>query len=114
MTERLKSIVNADTPAAVEVPQTWPAFAVWAVTRFGVGVLMVGLVAIATKQVYTDALATQQQLMRYVIERSEVEAKRAVADAKLADALTALSESIDRIDTEAREAHRKTAAAKQP
>lgn len=105
---KLREMMNQDTPEGVEVPQSWPAFAVWAVTRFGIGIIFLGIVSIATKQVYDDGQIRQDQLMKYVTDRNEVDSKRAVADAELARSLAGLQTVITQICEESRKAHKTT------
>lgn len=109
MPPKLHKAMNEDTPEAVDVPQTWPAFAVWAATRFGIGIIFLGIVSVATKQVYDDGQVRQDQLMKYVTERNEVDAKRAVADSELARSLAGLQTVITQICDESRRAHKTTA-----
>lgn len=108
MTDTLHKLAQNDTPAAVEVPSTWAGLIVWAAGRFGVGIIFAVVFGYATREVYYDGKARQDQLMAYVIERNASDSKRAVADSELAKSLTLLSEAVESMCDEARRAHAAT------
>jgi Na+-transporting methylmalonyl-CoA/oxaloacetate decarboxylase gamma subunit len=41
--EELHTIAESSTPANVTIPQTWPGLIVWAIARFGIGVVFLVL-----------------------------------------------------------------------
>ncbi len=61
--DELHSIARADTPHDVEVPNTWQGLVVWAIARFGIGILVAAVFGYATKEVYSDMRADRLQLM---------------------------------------------------
>lgn len=61
--DELHSIAHADTPHDVEVPNTWQGLIVWAIARFGIGILVAGVFGFATKEIYADMRADRLQLM---------------------------------------------------
>jgi hypothetical protein len=61
--EELHSIADADTPNEVNIPQTWQALVVWAIARFGVGLVVAAVFGYATTIVYQDLKESRDQLM---------------------------------------------------
>lgn len=105
MTDRLREIAQRDTPQAVDVPSTWAGLIVWASARFGVGIIFAAVFGYATREVYRDGKARQDQLMQYVVERNVTDSKRAVSDAQLAQSLSQMSDAVAKLCSEARMAH---------
>jgi prephenate dehydrogenase len=70
--EELHSIAAADTPTEVSVPQTWQALIVWAVARFGVGLVVAAVFGYATTIVYQDLKASRDQLMEAYKDNTRV------------------------------------------
>ncbi len=56
--EELHEIAVASTPEHVNIPQTWGALLVWAVGKWGVGVVFAAMLV----PVYTDLKASNQQV----------------------------------------------------
>jgi hypothetical protein len=100
-TDTLHAIAENDTPQAVHVPKSMHALIVWAVGRFGGGILLAAACAWALSKVYDDH-AKQTDRMLTLLE------SRAKADSELATALTLFKGAIDDIAKEARTAHRTT------
>jgi cell division protein FtsB len=61
--EELHSIAEADSPNQVSIPQTWQALVVWAIARFGVGLVVAAVFGYATTIVYQDLKTSRDQLM---------------------------------------------------
>jgi hypothetical protein len=61
--DELHSIARADTPRDIEIPNTWQGLIVWAVARFGVGILVAAVFGYATTEVYSDMREDRQQLL---------------------------------------------------
>jgi len=61
--DEIHSIATADTPRDVEIPNTWQGLIVWAIARFGIGILVAAVFGYATKEVYSDMRADRLQLM---------------------------------------------------
>lgn len=61
--EDLHDVASKETPDAVKIPQSWSALIVWAVGRFGVGILMAGVFAYGLQVVYQDMRADRAELM---------------------------------------------------
>lgn len=98
MTERLHQIANADTPSAVEVPKGWNGLIMWAVGRFGGGILLAIACGWALSRVYDDHAKQTDRLMQ-ILEN------RAVVDSSMTSALLGLRSALDEVAKEARAAH---------
>lgn len=98
-TETLHSIAQNDTPAAVQVPPTLNGLIVWAVGRFGGGIIIAMACAMALSKVYEDHARQTDRLMTLL-------ENRAVSDSQLATAIVVLKSSVDEIGKEARIAHK--------
>jgi len=72
--DELHQIANASTPAEVYVPNTIPALAVWALTKFGVGFVF----AIMLVPVYLDLKESNKNMMD--ITRANIQAMQALAN----------------------------------
>lgn len=99
MTDTLHQIAQNDTPAAVQVPPTLNGLIVWAVGRFGGGILLAAACAWALSKVYDDH-AKQTDRMMTLLEA------RAAADSQLATAMLSVKMSIEDLTKEARAAHK--------
>lgn len=70
--DELHDIAQSDTPSAIEVPKTWQGLIVWAVARFGVGILVAAVFGYATTIVYADMRADRAELFRAYLQNAEV------------------------------------------
>jgi hypothetical protein len=61
--DELHSIAAADSPRDVDIPNTWQGLIVWAIARFGVGILVAAVFGYATKEIYSDMRDDRLQLM---------------------------------------------------
>ena len=61
--DELHEMAIKDTPTPVDIPNTWQGLIVWAVARFGVGIIVAGVFAYATKEVYSDMRSDRVQLL---------------------------------------------------
>jgi len=95
----LHDLAQEDTPSAVSVPREWRGLLVWAVGRFGSGILFAVACAWALQRVYDDHAAQTRQLMTILEQRARV-------DLEMTQAVSQLRSSIDDIADEARAAHR--------
>jgi hypothetical protein len=95
MTEPLHRFAESDTPSQVNVPNSWPGLIIWALGRFGIGLVF----AYGLWVVYGDLKETNKQMMAIL-------QARAVADADLARSLTELTMAITQTVNEARTAHK--------
>ena len=59
----LHSVASADTPRDIEIPNTWQGLIVWAIARFGIGLLVAAVFGVATKEIYSDMRADRLQLL---------------------------------------------------
>lgn len=98
-TERLQDFAQSDTPSAVDVPRSWRGLIVWAVGRFGSGILMAAACAWALSRVYDDHASQTRSLMSILEQRARVDAEMTVT-------LHQLRGAIDEMSKEARAAHR--------
>lgn len=98
-TDTLHQIAQNDTPAAVQVPPTLNGLIVWAVGRFGGGILLAAACAGALSKVYEDQRVQTDRMMTLL-------EARAGADSQLATALLGVKSSIEEMTKEARTAHK--------
>lgn len=61
--DELHELAQRDTPQGVFVPNTWPALAVWATGRFGVGFLVAIAFAFAAHQIYNDMKSVNEKVL---------------------------------------------------
>jgi hypothetical protein len=61
--DELHAIATRDTPDAIQVPNTWQGLIVWAVARFGIGVLVSGVFGWGIVHVYQDMRSDREQLL---------------------------------------------------
>lgn len=92
----LHQMAQADTPAAVQVPNTWQGLIVWATARFGVGMIVAAAFAYSTKVVYEDMRSDRERLLQAYQENTRVVES-------FAGRLSELTKSID-------DAHRRATA----
>ena len=97
--ETLHAIAQNDTPEAVNVPKDFNGLIVWAIGRFGGGLLMAMACAWALSKVYEDH-AKQTDRMMTLLE------SRAATDSQLATAMLSFKASIEELAREARTAHK--------
>lgn len=96
--DTLHNIASNDTPQTVQVPRGLNGLVVWAIGRFGGGILIAAACAFALQTVYEDH-AKQTDRMMTLLEA------RASSDTALATAITALRTAIEDVGKEARTAH---------
>ena len=97
-TDTLHAIANNDTPQTVNVPRDINGLIVWAIGRFGGGILIAAACAFALSKVYEDHAKQTERLLTLL----ELRAK---ADSELSSAITALRGAIEDVGKEARSAH---------
>lgn len=61
--DELHRIANADTPEPVQVPNTWQGLIVWALAKFGSGIVVAGVFGWGIVHVYADMRADRAQLL---------------------------------------------------
>lgn len=98
-TEQLHEMAENDTPSNVNVPQDWRALMVWAVGRFGVGIVVAWVFWQAWREERQESHARTDRLMTLLEGRAKV-------DAEMTTALDRLRTMIDEVAKDAREAHR--------
>lgn len=98
-TDTLHTIANQDTPEAVHVPRDMHGLIVWAVGRFGGGIVLAGCCAWALSKVYEDHSRQTDRLITLLEARAK-------ADSELAGAILSLKAAVDDIGRESRAAHR--------
>lgn len=106
MTDTLHKIAENDTPAAVQVPNSINGLIVWAVGRFGGGILLAAACAWALSKVYEDQRVQTDRMMSLLEQRATSDSQRAKADSELALAISGMRTAVDEIAKEARGAHR--------
>jgi hypothetical protein len=98
-TDTLHQIAQNDTPATVQVPSTINGLIIWAVGRFGGGIVIAVACAWALSKVYED-LRRQTDRMMTLMET------RAASDSALATSISGLKTSIEDIAKKADAAHK--------
>lgn len=94
----MHSLAQADTPAIVDVPNTWSGLIIWAVGRFGSGILIAALCVAGIVKVYGDLKEQNQVLITLIKEQT-------AASSGLQSALYELKTSLSLVATEAKRAH---------
>ena len=94
----MHSLAQADTPAIVDVPNTWSGLLIWAVGRFGSGILIAALCVAGIVKVYGDLKEQNQVLITLIKEQT-------AASSGLQSALYELKTSLSLVATEAKRAH---------
>jgi hypothetical protein len=61
--EELYKIANDTTPEVIQVPNTWQGFIVWAIAKFGTGIVVAGVFGWGIVHVYADMRNDRQQLL---------------------------------------------------
>lgn len=97
-TARLHSLASSDTPSAVSIPREWPGLLVWAVGRFGVGVLVAAVFWHAWREERVESHARNERLTSILEQRARV-------DVEMTTALTRLTQTIEDMRKEALGAH---------
>ena len=87
----LHEVAQKNTPADINVPQTWGGLFVWAIGKWGVGVVFLGLLV----PVYQDLKASNNQLVE--VSRANVEILTT-----LAREVAATGETVKRLEQEHR------------
>jgi hypothetical protein len=59
----LHKIANQTSPPEIDIPDTWMGIIVWAVAKFGIGVIISGVFAFATVRVYEDLTALNVRVL---------------------------------------------------
>lgn len=98
-TDTLHTIAENDTPQAVHVPKDLNGLIVWAIGRFGGGILLAAACAWALSKVYEDHAKQTDRMMTLLEQRSK-------SDSELATAILGLRTAIDEIAKESRTAHK--------
>lgn len=98
MAPKLHQLAEDDTPSRVSVPETWSGLLVWAVGRFGVGILMAVACGWALTRVYEDLSQQQKELMALLREEAKAKTEMTVT-------LNELRAAIADVAKESRHAH---------
>lgn len=111
-----------DEPITPTEPTTAIGWGYKVAKDFGLATIFACVLGLAAKTVYensrldeerryVDNKAHQVELMAYLTNRNDSDAKRAVADADLARSLNRLADALDQLRFEARTAHTSSKAA---
>lgn len=98
-TTQIHEVAQRDTPSSVEVPKEWRGLMIWAIGRFGSGILLAAACSWALMRVYDDHAAQTRQLMTILEARARV-------DTEMTLTLSRLGHSIDELRRDAANAHR--------
>ena len=61
--QELHKVANQTSPPEVTIPDNWQGLIVWAVAKFGAGVIISGVFAFATVRVYEDMTALNVRVL---------------------------------------------------
>ena len=92
----LHTIANHTSPPEIEIPNTWQALIVWAVAKFGVGIIATLVLGYAVTQVYSDLTVLNNR----VLTAFEQQTKAATANR---EAVLQMAETLRRIESEHRD-----------
>jgi len=92
----LHHIANNTTPDEIQIPNSWQALIVWAVAKFGVGILATIVLGYAVTHVYADLTALNNR----VLTAFELQTEAAVANR---EAVLQMAETLKRIEQEHRD-----------
>jgi len=95
----LHNIANRTSPEEVQIPNSWQALIVWAVAKFGVGIIATIALGYAVTQVYGDLTALNNR----VLTAFEMQTQAATANR---EAIQAMAETLRRIETDHRDIKR--------
>lgn len=98
-------MAQADTPEAVQIPNTWAGLAVWAVGRFGIGALVAAVFWQAWREERLHSHTRNDKLVEILESRAKI-------DAEMSLALGNLTRSIDDMRREAGNAHLRSSTAR--
>jgi hypothetical protein len=99
MTRQIHSFAQEDTPAKVQVPQSWAGIIMWAIGRFGGGIVIAAVCAYMLDRVYADYQRQNIAVLLALTQQTEVNAKNVVV-------MEELRKTIQELTNEARSAHR--------
>ena len=103
--DQLTSIAQKDTPEVVHVPDSWAGILVWAVGRFGAGILLAVACAFALRTVYADWRSDMVLWRDLVKQTSDANAASARALEQVATELSSNTNAVLSLSEEARIAH---------
>jgi hypothetical protein len=99
MTQAVAKFAQEDTPEKVDVPQNWSGIIVWAVGRFGGGIVIAAVCAYMLHIVYADYRQQNMAVLEALTQQTEVNAKNVMV-------MEELRKTIQELTHEARSAHR--------
>jgi 2-methylisocitrate lyase-like PEP mutase family enzyme len=94
----LHKLAQDDTPAIVQVPNTWVGIAAWVAGRFGGSALVAVGLAFAITHIYQDVKDLTAKMLVVLEKHAELYAKNA-------SSMELLKQSLDALTQEARIAH---------
>lgn len=109
MPPQIRQLAQDDTPSKVAVPEGWSGILVWAVGRFGVGILMAVACGWALMRVYDDL--REQQLEIQAMHRAQNETLMLLmredvkAKVEMTVTLNELRAAISQVAADSRAAH---------
>ncbi|MBE2178880.1 MAG: hypothetical protein IAE97_00205 [Chthoniobacterales bacterium] len=87
----IHQVAQRDTPPEIVVPNTWPALAVWATGKFGVGFLMAIAFGFAANQVYGDMKARDDKVLAAFENSARSQAETAGAIREMTKAIETIA-----------------------
>lgn len=101
--DKLHDIAASDTPGAVIVPREWTGLLIWAIGRFGVGILVAAVFWHAWRDERLDSRERNHHLTTILENRARV-------DGEMTAALSRLTQTIEEMRKEATGAHLRAAS----
>jgi len=94
--DELHTIANHTTPEEIHIPNSWQALIVWAVAKFGVGIIATVVLGYAVSHVYADLTSLNNR----VLTAFELQTQAATANR---EAVLQMAETLRRIESEHRD-----------
>lgn len=87
----IHQIAQRDTPPEVIVPNSWPALAVWATGKFGVGFIVAVAFAFAAHQLYGDMKIRDDKVLAAFENSARAQVETAAAIREMTKAVESMS-----------------------
>lgn len=98
MTERLRGMIDNDTPQAVQVPNGWASLVWWSIAKFGAGMLVAIFAFFWLWRIDERAAGREERLLEAYLQQAK-------AQTLTAESLEAHTETLERMIRVAERAH---------
>ena len=96
---------QVDTPASVTVPNNMFGLVLWAVARFGGGLIIAGASFYALTKVYADHQVQNERLMTIIETRAKMDGELSAALQTFRTSVESMNATMNSLAQDAREAH---------